>query len=136
MDPVTTNIIGGLGATSKVITELIISIYDKSKKSQLESAKGQVELAKAQLEAVANERDELKRKLVDLQKDNEYLSEKVAHHELTVEYDMKAGLLYKKGTRDGPYCQVDQYQMTFEGYLGGELRSWVCPKCRHVARTS
>lgn len=134
MDPVTIGVIGGLATTSKSIADLIMSIKDNSRKSQLEAAKAQIDLAKAQLEAVAKERDALVGKNGELQKENEDLSEKVAHHELTQEYDIKEGLLYKKGTGDGPYCQVDRYQMTFHGHEFAN-KKWKCPKCGQEVQT-
>src|SRR4051794_12638701 len=106
----------GLASGSKIIAELVLTIADKSKKAQLEAAKAQMDLAGAQLESVAKERDELLRKVEDLAAENKWLAEMVAHFELSVEYDLKGGLLFKKETGEGPYCQVDRYQMTFQGH--------------------
>ena len=107
-------ILTGLASNAKTLGELVLTISDKSKKAQLEAVRAQIELAKAQLEAVVKERDGLVQKNEQLQAENQALAERVAHFELSSEYDIREGLLFKKGTNDGPYCQVDQYvgQMT------------------------
>ena len=133
-DPGTLSIIGGLATASKSLADLVVAVKDGSKKSQIEAAKSHIDLAKAQMEAVSGERDELRRKLDEAKNENRDLAERVAFYELSNEYEIREGLLYKKGTGEGPFCQVDRHGMTWQGHLSN-MKLWKCPKCRHEART-
>jgi hypothetical protein len=123
MDPATAAVIASLAAATKSLGEMIQSIGDGAKKSQLELVKTNLDLYKSQIELVVKERDALQGKVTELTKENSEIHERLAHHEMSTDYDVRHGLLFKKGKDEGPYCPVDRYHMTLKGQLS--LRA--CP---------
>jgi hypothetical protein len=132
LDPVTSSVLGLITSNIGGIAEWIVSTKDDARRTQLESLRSILELAEAQLKVKSEEAEKLKVLLKEVTEERDQLAEKVAYFEVEVEYDKRDGLLYKKGTGEGPCCPNDRRDMTVE--TKDYYRTvWKCPLCKHTA---
>jgi hypothetical protein len=85
---------------------------------------------KAHLEALDMDREKLRQELEEVKSERNGLAEKVAHFEMTTEYEFRSNLPYRKDDGSGPYCPVDRFLMTPAGYHTG-FNLMRCPKCKY-----
>jgi hypothetical protein len=135
MDPTTTGaiiklIVDSLGS----VAELLKKNTNQRQKSQLEAFEKTLQLSKDRLETMSKECIGFQQKVEELTKERDDLLEIVAYHNVTDEYDLQEGLLYRKDGGAGPYCPVDRYQMTRQVHQGSSI-VWKCPKCALEAQT-